>query len=624
MKQNRNFPPIFAAFVLIFGASIAIEILFSRYMYLPLFFFARLLMLLGLSGLILALFGLIPPPRAVSASADKPAATDTDGEAVEAVQVKRGFLAAVRRFFGAIGRFFVRLWQAVTGFVCRRALVLELICLIAVFAVEQIRFIPSLKRFTDAAQFGYGSALALLIGSFACIVFDKWCQWAYQAIPADADGMDRLARAVLHNLRLTVKIGRFCALLIAAVMVLKLTSLGDYQRWLCYGLIVIWAYCSIFYAVSIVSRAIRRELGSNPRIVIPLPFTSRDEDDDMAILSHLEANTGITFRSLWSLKYIKSILPYAVLLTALFFWLATGIVQVNPYEQGARYRFGRLDPDDILEPGIHLTLPWPLDKTEVYDTGHIRELTIGYNSDRQSDNLWTEEHGSNEYRLLLGEGNELVSINMRLEYAIDDLWQYITASSNPVSLLSAEAYEMITDRTIKADLDTLLSVDRTQLGHEFRDTLNAALDEAQIGLSVVRVVIESIHPPVEVAAIYQNVVSAELKAEALIWEAEAKAAVAVAKAEAAYDTAVKAAEADYHTRVAAAQAEVTEFMAAVAADNSYSDAYRYYKYLNAMQKALGGSRLYLLGPDIDASSLYLGGSYVIVGSGTGASAAGAQ
>lgn len=621
MKKNRNFLPILTTFLLIFGASVAMEILFSRFMYLPLFFFARLMMLLGLSGLILALFALIPPPRAVEepmAIAESDAASD-EAEGL----VPRGFGAGLRRFFAAIGRFVVGLWRSVCDFVCRRALLLELICLAVLFAVEQLRFIPSLRRFTDAAQFGYGSALALLIGSFACIVFDKWCQFAYQAALADGDARERLDRAILHNLRLTVKIGRFCALVIAAVMVLKLTGLGDYQRWLCYGMIVIWAYCSIFYAYSLISRGIRRELGKNPRIVIPLPFSGRDEDDDMAILSHLENNTGITFRSLWSLQYIKSILPYAVLLTALFFWLATGIVQINPYEQGARYRFGHLEADDILEPGIHLTLPWPLDKTEVYDVGHIRELTIGYNSDRQSDNLWTEEHGSNEYRLLLGEGNELVSINMRLEYAIDDLWEYVTASANPVSMLAAEAYEMITDRTIKADLDTLLSVDRSQLGHEFRDTLNAALDGQKIGLSVVRVVIESIHPPVEVAAIYQNVVSAELKAEALIWEAEAKAAVAVAQAEAAYDTAVKAAEADYHARVAAAHAEVTEFMAAVAADNSYSDAYRYYKYLNAMQRALGGSRLYLLGPDIDASSLYLGGSYVIVG-GAGTAGVGAQ
>ncbi len=609
MKQNRNLPSILVTFAVILSASVAMELLFGRYMYLPLFFFARLLSLLGLSAAILALFGLIPPPREAEPADEALPELDAD-EAGEQKPASR-----VRRVFSALGRFFGRIGRAVSDFVRRRALLLTLLCLGALFAVEQLRFIPALKRFTDAAQFGYGSALAMLIGSFGCIVFDKWCQFAYLAIPHNEAGRSRLARATLHNLRLTVKLGRFCALVIAAVMVLRLVGLGDYQRWLCYGLIAIWIYASIFYAYSIISRAIRRELRDNPRIVIPLPFAGKDEDDDMAILSHLEANTGITFRSLWSLRYIKAVLPYTVLFTALFFWLATGLVQINPYEQGARYRFGHLDPDGILEPGLHLTLPWPFDKTEIYDTGHIRELTIGYNADRQSDNLWTEEHGSNEYRLLLGEGNELVSINMRLEYSVDDLWRYVTVAADPVSLLSAEAYEMITDRTIKADLDTLLSVDRTQLAEEFRTTLNNVLAENPIGLTVERVVIESIHPPVEVAAIYQNVVSAELRAEALIWEAEAKAAVAVARAETAYDIAVKTAEADYHTRMAAARAEVTEFMAAVAADNSYSDAYRYYKYLNALQRALGNTRLYLLGEDIDAGSLYLGGSYVVVGGG---------
>lgn len=83
---------------------------------------------------------------------------------------------------------------------------------------------------------------------------------------------------------------------------------------------------------------------------------------------------------------------------------------------------------------------------------------------------------------------------------------------------------------------------------------------------------------------------------------------------------MQTAQSDYYTRVAAAEAGVTEFMAAVAADNEHRDAYRYYKYLDALQKALKGSRLYILGDDIDTGSLYLGGSYVVVG-GQGASGA---
>ena len=612
MKQNRNFLPICLTFALIVGAGVALEILFNRYMYLPLFLLAQLLLLLGLSSIVLAVFGLLP----TTCKREEVQSEDSDAPDVPTEQEPTAF-SAVGRFFSALGRAVAAFFGAIADFVCRHSALIALLALVLLFAAAQFRCLTSLRRFTDAAQVGYGTALALLIGSFVCIIFDKWCRWAYAAIPADAEGRGRLNRATLHNLRLTLKLGRFCSLCAAAVIVLRMTGLWEGQRWLCYGLLVVWAYCSIFYLISLVSRTIRRELHDAPRISIPLPLVKRDADDDMQILSHLENNTGITFRSLWSLHYIKKVLPYTVLLTVLFFWLATGLVQIEPYEEGARYRFGKLEQEDILGPGLHLTLPWPLDKVEVYDTGHIRELTVGYESDRQSDNLWTEEHGNYEYRLLLGEGNELVAINMRLEYIIDDLWQYITVAADPVSRLSAEAYELITAETISADLDTMLSVDRTAFSEEFCATLNAILDENPIGLSVQQVVIESIHPPVEVAKTYQNVVSAEIDAEAIVWTAQAQAAVTVASAEAAYNTLVQNAQADYYTRVAKARAEVTEFMAAVAADSSYRDAYRYYKYLNALQTSLKGSRLYILGEDIDAGSLYLGGGYVVVTPGTG-------
>lgn len=202
-----------------------------------------------------------------------PAPSDTPSDTpVEAAPKSHGFLAGVHRVLGAVRQFFVRLWQVVSSFVRRRSTVLVLILLAVLFVVEQFRFIPALRRYTDAAQVGYGTALALLVGSFVCIIFDKWCQWAYFAIPADAAGRGRLARATLHNLRLTVKIGRICALGIAAAAVLKLTGIWDGQRWICYGLIVIWTYCSLFLVISLVSRTIRRSCTTIPvsRFLCPL------------------------------------------------------------------------------------------------------------------------------------------------------------------------------------------------------------------------------------------------------------------------------------------------------------------------------------------------------------------
>lgn len=142
MKQNRNLPPILATFLLLFCANAAMEILFSRYMYLPVFLFAQLLLLLGLSAAMLALFGLISP---LEEKEQMPAPSDTPSDTpVEAAPKSHGFLAGVHRVLGAVRQFFVRLWQVVSSFVRRRSTVLVLILLAVLFVVEQFRFIPAL------------------------------------------------------------------------------------------------------------------------------------------------------------------------------------------------------------------------------------------------------------------------------------------------------------------------------------------------------------------------------------------------------------------------------------------------------------------------------------------------
>lgn len=58
-------------------------------------------------------------------------------------------------------------------------------------------------------------------------------------------------------------------------------------------------------------------------------------------LTWLEQHTGISMRSLWSLKFIKMILPSCAMAVLLLVWLSTCVVQVETYQQGALYRFGQ-------------------------------------------------------------------------------------------------------------------------------------------------------------------------------------------------------------------------------------------------------------------------------------------
>jgi regulator of protease activity HflC (stomatin/prohibitin superfamily) len=302
---------------------------------------------------------------------------------------------------------------------------------------------------------------------------------------------------------------------------------------------------------------------------------------------------------------IKKIVPFALAFSALVLWLSTGIVQIESYQQGALYRLGNLESDS-LSPGMHLTLPWPLDRVEIYDTETVNEITIGYLATDATDNLWTEAHGNNEYKLLLGGGNELVSINLRIEYKIGDLGRFLKCSSSPAKLLESTAYETVTNKTINTDLDTLLATDRAEFSKSFEKELTKRIAKYNTGIEIVGVVIESIHPPVEVANIYQQIISAGIEAEKIVLDAQAQAGVTVSQAQSEHDRNINIATSESHKQIADAQSAVAEFTASVENDKNYGDGYRYYKYLEAIKKAYSGAKLIIVGDGIDSSSLYLG------------------
>lgn len=495
----------------------------------------------------------------------------------------------------SIARFFAGAWQSI----CRAGTTASALLIYAVSVAACLLWVVFYGRDTSLTALSYLSPVVLCIIFVISIAVEKWCQ--HEMCSADDDPF---ALSCLTTMRSALSCLRLEAALAAIATIVELLGLYQTRRVLTVCLTVIFAYKMIFLLLSLTVLLIRREFADVPDLSVPAPF-AHGARRDFGLLGYLEKNTGITMRSLWSLKLIKQLAPYTVIAAALLFWLMTGLVQIESYEEGALYRFGKLRTE-TLAPGIHLTLPYPFDRVEVYNTQSIERTTVGYISSENTDNLWTAGHGKNEYKLLLGGGNELVSINLRIEYKIGNLYLYLTRGSSPDSVLRAMAYEAITARTINTNLSTLLAADRTEFAESFRADLEARLADQELGLDVVNVVLESIHPPIEIAPVYQEIVSAGIKAEQYILDAEAEAAVKKAEAEGERNTAIDSANAAKSTAVSTARAEVAEFVASLNADSAYPDSYRYQKYLTAITGAYGNARLIIVGEGIDESRIYLG------------------
>ncbi len=566
-------------------------LLYVQAFYLPFLLLAFFLLLPAVINLLL----LIPRGKPLSPAPAPIAEGDGAASADEPKKIK--FSVRLRACFGriarAIGNFFVR----------NRTAVLTALVIVATVAVNIVFWI-FVRGATYSGVLSYFTLVLLGIMFVLFIVFGKWCKHRTPKAAEEGDDVEgiRYDIALLRNMQSAFALGRLAILPVAVGMVIKLIGLYDFTRWLIVILSVLFAYKTIFVLISLFVVLVRRELALAPEIAAPAPDV---EGGDLGILTYLEKNTGISMRSLWSIQMIKKALPYAALGAVLLLWCVTGVVLVNSNQEGAHYRFGRLQ-EETLSPGLHFTLPWPFDKVEVYDTQTVNKMTVGYIAEGEADNFWTEAHGGEEYRLLLGGGNELVSVNLRVMYRISDLRSYLMSSASPELLMSSASYEIVTARTITSDLDAMLSTDRAVFAETFREELMAYMQKYNTGLEVVSVVLESIHPPVEIAEVYQALISAEIEAEQILLDAQAYAGERVAWAWVDHDTEVAIANIEYYEGLAAANAAVAEFKASVEADNAYSDQYRYYKYMQAVVNAYKNANLIIVGDGVNTENIYIG------------------
>ena len=185
-------------------------------------------------------------------------------------------------------------------------------------------------------------------------------------------------------------------------------------------------------------------------------------------------------------------------------------------------------------------------------------------------------------------------------YKIDDLYTYLTKSANPEAILSSQAYEFMMNKTNSTDLNTILSVDRTGLSKELLSALNEFTKEYKVGLIVEEVIIESIHPPVELSDVYQSVVSADVNKTTTITNAESEAEKIILEAEKDAKTTVITAKENQTTKVADATKEMTVYKAALEEYRKRPSAFKLSKYVDTYEKVIAGNKVYVFSPNIDA------------------------
>lgn len=251
---------------------------------------------------------------------------------------------------------------------------------------------------------------------------------------------------------------------------------------------------------------------------------------------------GFEVSSSWFYKLLnRAVLPL-VLLGVVTLILISGVVIISPYQKAIVTRFGRIH-DGPLESGLHLKLPWPIDRVQKYDVGRVHQVLVGSVSTPIKPGqavLWDSQHadqedylitgsmpimGSSDLREGSGGGLSLVGAQIAVQYRIADLVQYVTAASDGRAMLAAISRRWTNAYFVTQTIDRLIGPGRVAAGRELRRLIQIDVDTMGLGLEVLFVGLISVHPPFEqgVATAFLQQIGAMQMRQSLIEQAQQEA-----------------------------------------------------------------------------------------------------
>ncbi|MEM9068930.1 MAG: protease modulator HflK [Myxococcota bacterium] len=324
-----------------------------------------------------------------------------------------------------------------------------------------------------------------------------------------------------------------------------------------------------------------------------------------SLFDQLERTFGVDLRSTWALKSARRATHPLLIVLCCIAWGSSAFVSVRAHETGILERMG--SPIGSLAPGLHLKAPWPIDRVQRVPAGRIEIMPLGYAGQIEgSSQLWAKQHAQEEHNLLLGDGRELIAVNALLQYQINDpeAWHYGT--QNPRHALRGIAEQSLLQNTVGHALDDVLSERTTDFSRRVeRDIANAA-DELGLGVSIVGLSLQSLHPPLQVATDYQAVVSAQHEQEARVLSAAAYRTKAEQVAQSTALEIESEAKQGGTLRLAMARGEAAGFTALSDAHRAEPSLFRFRRRLESLERGLSGRNLNLIDTRIeqDGGSLW--------------------
>jgi membrane protease subunit HflK len=261
-------------------------------------------------------------------------------------------------------------------------------------------------------------------------------------------------------------------------------------------------------------------------------------------------------------------------------WLLSGVYIVSADQQAVVTRFGAVVEPRAM-PGIHITLPWPIDRVTKLKVQQLQRLVIGGDA---ADSV-TGRSNPLQSQFLTGDQN-IISMRVVVQYSVGVPVDYLFRTENVARSVGSAVETAMAQRIATRTVDAVLTTEKQALQDEVRAAAQKLIEDYQTGVQLSTVNIESIVPPPEAADAFRDVASARADSARIVNESQGYANDLIPKARGEARQMIESAEAYKQKKTNEAQGDADRFTQVAAEYAKASEVNGRRLYVETMEQVL--------------------------------------
>ena len=284
-----------------------------------------------------------------------------------------------------------------------------------------------------------------------------------------------------------------------------------------------------------------------------------------------------------------------IAVVVLAIWVGSGVFIVQEGQQAVVTSFGKYS--HTADAGFQWRMPYPFQANEIVNFTQLRSTEVGRNAVIAATGLRDSS--------MLTQDENIVDIRFTVQYRLKDARAFLFENRDPEAAVTLAAESAVREIVGKSKIDSVLYEQRDAIASELAKSVQGQLDRLKAGIVIVNINVQSVQPPEQVQAAFEDTLKAGQDGDRLKKEGLAYASDVIPKAQGTSARLREEAE-GYKSRVVAqAEGDAQRFNSVLAEYQKAPSVTRDRMYIDTMQQVYGNVSKVLIDTRNNSNLLYL-------------------